>query len=74
MNAIVEFSRLRLEQPGPDASPAAVAGWYQMKGRLHEDIAAQGGPDVRAEQAYAMAAYEHARRILQDAGLPAVVA
>jgi hypothetical protein len=64
MNTVLALSTLWQTRPTVDAPPATVAAWYQAKGYLHEQIAAQGGPDEAAELAYAATAYDHARRLL----------
>jgi hypothetical protein len=71
VNALIEFAALWRCQPLPDAPDEVVAAWYQAKGRLHEALAAAGGPDAAAELAYAAAAYEHARRLLTRPAAPA---
>lgn len=63
MNTLIEMSRLFHSQPHPDASDDVIAAWYLAKGRLHERLAAEGGPDAAQESAYAAASYEHARRL-----------
>jgi hypothetical protein len=63
MNTLIELSRLFDSRPRPDVSDDAVAAWYRAKGRLHERLAAAGGPDATQESAYAAASYEHARRL-----------
>ncbi|WP_329791576.1 hypothetical protein V1227_06540 [Lentzea sp. DG1S-22] len=68
MNAIIEFSRLYQQRPGPDTSAEVVAAWYRAKGRLHELLGATGGPDAAQEFAFAAASYEHARRLERSAG------
>lgn len=63
MNTLIEMTTLDLHRPAPDASPETVAAWYEAKARLHEHIAAEGGPDSAQESAWAVAAHEHARRL-----------
>jgi len=63
MNTLIEMSRLFHNRPRVDASDNVIAAWYRAKGRLHEQLAAAGGPDAAQESAYAAASYEHARRL-----------
>jgi hypothetical protein len=63
MNTLIEMSRLYHGRPHPGASDDVIAAWYRAKGRLHEQLAAAGGPDAAQESAYAAASYEHARRL-----------
>jgi hypothetical protein len=65
MNAMIEMTALRLHQPRPHAPASEVAAWYEHKARLHERLARLGGPDAGQEEAYAMAAHDHARRLLR---------
>jgi hypothetical protein len=60
-NTVIEMNTLYLGRPGADASDETVAAWYRAKGRLHERVAAKGGPDAAQELAHAAASYEHAR-------------
>lgn len=61
MNALIEMTTLFYGRPGPDAPAETVAAWYRAKGRMHERLAAAGGPDAAQERAHATASYEHAR-------------
>lgn len=63
MNDLIEMTRLFYRRPSPDATAEAVAAWYIAKGRLHEQLAARGGPDAQQESSYAAASYEHARQL-----------
>jgi hypothetical protein len=66
MNTLSALSSLWQYRPAADALPATVAAWYQAKGYLHEQLAAEAmpGPEQAQEMAYAATAYEHARRLL----------
>jgi hypothetical protein len=61
---LVEMTALSLCRPALDASVEVVAAWYEAKSRLHEHIAAAGGPDAAREIAYAVAAHQHALTLL----------
>jgi hypothetical protein len=61
MNALIEMTTLFYGRPAPGAPDETVAAWYHAKGRMHEQLAAAGGPDSAQEWAYAAASYEHAR-------------
>lgn len=63
LNPMIEMTALFYGRPGAGASDESVAAWYRAKGRMHEQVAANGGPDAAQELAYAAASYEHARRI-----------
>jgi hypothetical protein len=69
MNTLIEMSRLFTSRPRPDASDNVIAAWYRAKGRLHEQLAAAGGPEAAQESAYAAASYEHARRLEHAASI-----
>jgi hypothetical protein len=64
MNVLIEMTALDRNRPAPDAPPEIVAAWYEAKARLHEHIAAVGGPDAAQASAWATAAHEHARGLL----------
>lgn len=68
-NAVLALTALWASRPGLDASVEQVAAWYGDKARVHELLAAQASEPIEAaaEQAHAVAAYEHARRLLLDA-------
>ncbi|GLZ36133.1 hypothetical protein Lesp02_83200 [Lentzea sp. NBRC 105346] len=63
LNPMIEMTALFYGRPGAGASDEAVAEWYRAKGRMHEQLAAKGGPDATQELQYAAASYEHARRL-----------
>jgi hypothetical protein len=63
INAMIEMTALFAARPTLDASAEKVAAWYRAKGRMHERLAALGGPDAARESAYSAASYEHARRL-----------
>ncbi|MFC9790504.1 hypothetical protein [Rhodococcus sp. NPDC127528] len=65
MNALIEMSRLVMRRPGPDTDVEAAAAWHQAKGRLLEQLAADGGPDAADSAAHAAAAYARARSMLR---------
>jgi hypothetical protein len=68
MNLMIEMTSLFYGRPGRDAPDSAVAAWYRAKGRVHDRLAAGGGPDAAQERAFAAASHEHARRLeLRDA-------
>jgi hypothetical protein len=68
MNAMIELSRLYQQRPGQHTSIEAVAAWYRAKGRIHELLGQNGGPDAEQELAFAAASYEHARRLERQTG------
>jgi hypothetical protein len=43
MTVLQEMTKVMLAVPGADASDAEVAAWYELKARLLEHIAAEGG-------------------------------
>lgn len=71
VNTLLALTALWASHPAPDAAPEQVAAWYAAKARTHEALAEQA-PTIaeRTEElAYAVAAAEHARRLLLD-GVP----
>ncbi|MFE5707804.1 hypothetical protein [Rhodococcus koreensis] len=65
MNALIEMSRLAMRRPGPDTNVETAAAWYQAKGRLLEQLAADGGPDAADSAAHAAVAYARAGSMLR---------
>ena len=63
LNPMIEMTALFYGRPGAGSSDEAVAEWYRAKGRMHEQLAAKGGPDAAQELQHAAASYEHARRL-----------
>ncbi|HEX5403277.1 MAG TPA: hypothetical protein VFX16_13345 [Pseudonocardiaceae bacterium] len=59
MTVLEEMTKVMLAVPGPQASDADVAAWYELKAHLLEHIAAEGGPD--AEENLRQAALAHRR-------------
>ncbi|MBO0839721.1 MAG: hypothetical protein J2O49_02740 [Sciscionella sp.] len=69
MNVLIELTALGMSRPAPDAPSDVVAAWYEAKARLHEQLAAQGGPESAQELAWAAAAHEHARTCCRPTSL-----
>lgn len=67
MNVLIEMTTLSLGRPAADATAETIAAWYEAKSRLHEHLAAQGGPDSSREQALAIAAHERSLQVLRRA-------
>lgn len=65
MNVLIEMTALSIGRPSADASVETIAAWYEAKSKLHEHIAAQGGPDSARESAIAAAAHDHALQLLR---------
>jgi hypothetical protein len=68
-NMVLALTALWASRPGLNAPAEQVAAWYQAKGRTHELLAREAATRAeRAEaEANALAAYEHANRLLLDA-------
>ena len=68
MNTLVEFTRLALHRPGPDAGPEVVAEWYRAKGQLLTRLAGETDLEASELATLAAAAYAHAHglRPLRD--------
>jgi len=69
LNMVLALAALWASRPGLNTPAEQVAAWYQAKARTHEELAEQ--VDTAAEraeaEANAVAAYEHANRLLLDA-------
>lgn len=55
-----EMGALLRAVPGPDATDAEVAEWYERKAALFEHIAEEPGADVATVRRFARQAHEHA--------------
>lgn len=66
MNVLIEMTALSVGRPSADASAECVAAWYEAKARLHEHLAAQGGPDSARESALAVRAHERSQLLLRS--------
>lgn len=64
MNVLIEMTALQIGRPTAGASVECVAAWYEAKARLHEHLAAQGGPDSAYECVLAEHAHERSLRLL----------
>jgi hypothetical protein len=67
MNVLIEMTALSVGRPGAGSSADEVAAWFQAKARLHEHLAAQGGPDALRESALAASAYQRSFNLLRQA-------
>ncbi|MCE5291529.1 MAG: hypothetical protein LLG14_20130 [Nocardiaceae bacterium] len=57
MNTLTEMMTLSFARPPMGASKTEVAAWFEAKARLHEHLAAEGGPDADQERALAASAH-----------------
>ena len=69
MNVLIEMTALSIGRPTAGASAECVAAWYEAKARLHEHLAAQGGPDSAHESVLAAHAHERSVRLLRQGRL-----
>jgi hypothetical protein len=67
MSGLREITQVILSMPGPQASKAEVAAWYERKARLLEQIAAEGGPDSDQVSTLAQLAHRRSRALLDRA-------
>ena len=61
MNVLIEMTTLSFARPTAGASNEEFASWFEAKARLHQHIAAEGGPD--ADREFALAARAHQRSL-----------
>lgn len=64
---LCQLDALQRQVPGPDASPAEMAGWYLAKGELLAHIATEGGPNAGEHMESSAAAYAHAAALMKGA-------
>jgi len=64
MTVMEEMGRLIRNTPGPDASVAEVAHWYELKADMLEHIAVEDGARRQAVLSQAEAAHRHATQLL----------
>jgi hypothetical protein len=57
MNTLTEMMTLSFTRPASGASTTERAAWFEAKARLHEHLAALGGPDAHRERALAVRAH-----------------
>ncbi|CAM3730207.1 hypothetical protein [Smaragdicoccus niigatensis] len=57
MNTLTEMMTLSFARPASGASKTEFAAWFEAKARLHEHLAALGGPDAEFERALARKAH-----------------
>lgn len=64
MTVMEEMGRLIRNAPGPDATVAEVAHWYELKANMLEHIAAEDGARRQVVLRQAEAAHRHATQLL----------
>ena len=58
MNVLIEMTTLSFARPTAGASNKEFAEWFEAKARLHQHLAAEGGPDAKREIALAVRAHQ----------------
>jgi hypothetical protein len=64
MNVLIEMTTLFFARPTAGASNKEFAAWFEAKARLHEHLAAEGGPDAEHESALAASAHQRSQKLL----------
>lgn len=63
MNTLTEMMTLSFARPTSGASNTEIAAWFEAKARLHEHLAAEGGPDADHERTLAANAHQRSSNL-----------
>lgn len=67
MSVLREMTKVMMSVPGPGATPAEMAAWYERKARLLDRIAEEDDAGAEETRAQAAAARAHACALLDEA-------
>ena len=67
MNTLTEMMTLSFARPASDATKTEIAAWFEAKARLHEHLAALGGPDAELERTLAAKAHRRSSDLVSVA-------